>query len=337
MSRPCGRVETLKWKSEALAENALGDPSERELPVYLPPGYDEGGPYPVVYVLTGFTGRGRMLLNDEPWEETIAERMDRLIAQKKASPLILALPDCFTRLGGSQYLNSTATGRYQDYLVNEVVARVDESFRTLADRGARGVMGKSSGGYGALVMGFHHPGVFGAVACHSGDMYFDYCYRGDIPPTLDAVSKAGGLDAFLEEFLRKPRRETKDILAMNVVAMAACYSPNPDSKHGFDLPVDLETGELVAEVWERWLEHDPVRLLDRHADALRGLKLLFVDCGTTDEFHLHHGARIFTRKLRELGIEHHYEEFDDGHMKISYRYDRSLEMLSRALGTNRAA
>ena len=194
--------------------------------------------------------------------------------------------------------------------------------------------GRSSGGYGALTLGMKHPDVFGAVACHSGDLYFDYCYRGDIPKFCTQVQQAGGLAAWLERFQARRQKGHEDMLALNILGMAAAYSPNPDSPaFGIDLPCDLETGAFREDVWKRWLEHDPLRMLESRAAALRSLRLLFLDCGTKDEFSLQHGARLFSRRLRELGVPHEYEEFDDGHMNVSYRYDASLPRLARALST----
>jgi enterochelin esterase family protein len=116
--------------------------------------------------------------------------------------------------------------------------------------------------------------------------------------------------------------------AINILAMAACYSPNPRRRGlGFDLPFDPRTGALDVTVWRRWLAHDPLRMLPRHAAALRRLRLLFLDCGRRDEFHLLWGARQMTAALRARGVRHVYEEFDDGHMDISYRFDRSLPLL----------
>jgi enterochelin esterase family protein len=115
--------------------------------------------------------------------------------------------------------------------------------------------------------------------------------------------------------------------------MAASYSPNPDARpFGIDLPCDLESGAFRQDVWDRWCTYDPLRMLDAHAQALQSLELLFLDCGTRDEFHLQHGARMFTRRLGEMGIAHEYEEFDDGHMGITYRFDTSLPRLAAALG-----
>jgi enterochelin esterase family protein len=330
-----GRVVEEVFESRVLAGNAAGDPAVRRVPVYLPPSYDAAPErrYPVAFVLTGFTGRGRMLLNDSPWAPGLHDRMDARIASGASGEMILVMPDCFTRFGGSQYLDSTATGRYATHLVDELVPFVDARYRTLAAREHRGIVGKSSGGYGALVHGMRRPDVWGAVACHSGDLYFDYCYRGDVPGACSAVQRAGGLAPWLAAFEAAVQKKHEDVTVLNLLGMAAAYSPNPDAPPcGFDVPWDLETGAFRDDVWRRWLEHDPLVLLERHAPALRSLALLYLDCGTRDEFHLHHGARIFTRRLRELGVAHEYQEYDDGHMNVSYRYDVSLPRMAAALG-----
>jgi enterochelin esterase family protein len=329
-----GRVHIERFESAVLRGNAAGDTHVRQVPVYLPPSYDSSPDrrYPVVFVLSGFTGRGRMLLNDNPWSPGLHERMDRLVASGACGEMILVMPDCFTRYGGSQYLNSSATGRYEDHVIEELVPWVDRTFRSLPGRAHRGIAGKSSGGYGALVLGMRHADVFGAVVSHSGDVCFEYCYRGDVPKLLTGIQKAGGLEPFLTGFEAALQKKGDDFTVLNMVGMAACYSPNPATQpFGIDLPCDLETGAFRDDVWRRWLDQDPLNLLERHAEALRSLKLLYLDCGTRDEWHLHHGARMFVRRLRELGIEHRHEEFDDSHMNVQYRYDISLPLLAAAL------
>ncbi|HLQ66898.1 MAG TPA: alpha/beta hydrolase-fold protein [Candidatus Limnocylindrales bacterium] len=331
VARGALQVETVT--SKVLESNLPGDPHVRDLYVYTPPGYESGSDrYPVIWCLAGFTGRGRSMLNDGAWTPAINERMDALIASGRSRPAILALPDCFTHLGGSQYVNSTGLGRYEDYVVEELVPLVDRGYRTIPAPGGRGVMGKSSGGYGAMVLGMRHPGVFGAVACHSGDMGFELCYKRDFGPAARRIRKAGGVAAWLTQFQAQPRKRQEDFPALDVIAMAAAYSPNPKSPPAYcDLPFDVDTGELKPGVWERWLAHDPLNLVDRHADALRGMRLLFIDCGTDDEFFLDFGARHMKRKLDAFKIRHEYQEFDDGHMNIPYRYDASLPRLVAAL------
>jgi enterochelin esterase family protein len=323
-------VETIT--SDALRRNPLGDPFVRRVPIYLPPGYETGRTrYPVVFVLTGFTGRGTMLLNDAAWDETLPQRMDRLIAGGSVQPMILVMPDCFTRIGGSQYINSSAVGQYEDHVVKELVTFVDSKYRTIADRDHRVVVGKSSGGYGSIILAMRHPDVFGLMASHSGDMYFELCYKPDMISALRALPKLGGLEKFWNEIpiIHPKDNDFRD--ALNVVAMAACYSPNPASPHGFDLPFDTQTGELREDVWKRWLEWDPVNLVDKHIDALRTLRLIYLDAGVRDEFNLQYGARILAERLKNRGIRFIHEEFDDGHFNIQYRYDVSLKAISDAL------
>ena len=321
------------FTSRALADNPLNDPATRKLLLLLPPDYAAGGKrYPVIVGLTGFTGTGASLLNFSAWQPNLQERLDYLMAEGRLPPAIFVLPDCFTRYGGSQYINSPAIGRYEDYVIDEIIPYVDAKYRTVAAPEGRGVFGKSSGGYGAMVYGMRHPDVFGAVACHSGDMYFEYCYKPDFPKFLNAVNKAGGLDRWWAEFQARPKKEGKDIEAVNILAMAAAYSPNPDAQPlPIDFPFDLHTGELRPDVWQRWLEHDPVYLAGRYAANLKKLRLLFIDCGTRDEYHLHYGARILVQRLKALGVPCEHDEFDDGHMNIPYRYDVSLPKIGRAL------
>ncbi len=329
---PEGTVVIESITSEVLRNNPLGDSATRRVPVYVPPGYEKGNMrYPSVYVLTGFTGRGTMLLNDSAWDENIAQRMDRLIGEGKVKPMILVMPDCLTRIGGSQYINSSAVGRYEDHLIQELVPFVDRKYRTMADRDHRAVVGKSSGGYGSLVQGMRHPEVFGLMASHSGDTYFEYGYKPDIIGALRALPKYGGVDKFWNEFRSIHPKDSGWGDILNILAMAACYSPNPSAPHGFDLPFDVETGELNEAVWKRWLEWDPVYMVDKHLDALRSLRLIYLDAGLRDEYNLQFGARIFCQRLKENGIPYIHEEFDDGHMNIQYRYDNSLQAISSAL------
>lgn len=332
-----GRVQIERFQSAVLKDNPLGDPFVRRVPIYLPPSYDTCPErrYPVVLLLSGFTGRGTMMLNDQAWGMAIDERMDRLIDDGRAGEMILVMPDCFTRFGGSQYLDSLATGRYQTHVVQELVPWVDSTFRTLPSREHRGVAGKSSGGYGALVLGMKHSGTFGAVACQSGDMYFDFCYRVDLPKACTVLQEAGGARAFLERFEAQPHKGKDDFVALEILAMAACYSADPNEELGAALPFDLSSSAFRPDIWQRWLEHDPLSMLDSHADALRSLSLLYLDCGTRDEFNLHHGMRLFVRELQARAITHVSEEFPDGHMNVTYRYDTSLPLMSQALGAVR--
>jgi S-formylglutathione hydrolase FrmB len=330
--RSSGKIVIIPHSSDVLRGNPLGDPHERDVYCYVPPGYDDGADrYPVIFFLSGFTGTGRMHLNFDPFVESIDRRLDRLIGTGAMPPAICVLPDCFTRLGGSQYINSTATGRYEDHLVDELVPLVDRELRTHASRDHRGVVGKSSGGYGSLVLAMRHPDVFGALGSHAGDAYFAYCYLPDFVKFALGIERHGGVEAFLRHFESLPKKTKEAMEVLNILAMAACYSPNPAAPLGIDLPVVIPSGEIRGEVWEKWVEHDPVHMARTHADALRSMRAIYIDAGSRDEFNLQMGARILCSRLDALGVRYSYEEFDDTHMGINYRYDRSLAAIARAL------
>jgi hypothetical protein len=324
-------VEMPVLESQALAENPLGDPANRRVPVVLPPDYAESGRrYPVIVGLTGFTGKGIMLLNEDAWQPNLVQRLERLYAGGMPHA-IFVLPDCFTRYGGSQYINSGATGRYEDYVTTEVIPFVDAHYRTVAGPEGRGVFGKSSGGYGSMILGMRHPDIFSALACHSGDMFFDLCYGKDFPDFCNTINANGGVEAFWNQFAAQVKKKTSDFVALNILAMAACYSADATEPLGIALPVDLYTCERKPEVWNRWLEWDPVEQLDRYGDHLRQLRLLYMDCGRQDQFALHFGARLMVKRLAARGISYEYEEFDDNHTNIQYRYDVSLPKLAQVL------
>jgi len=329
------RIETLTLTSDALSDNPLGDPHVRTIAVYLPPGHDDLPPraYPSIYLLSSHGSTGPSLLNWRPWEMTIHEQIDALIESGAMPPAIVVLPDMWTRFGCSQYVNSDGMGRYEDFLINEVVPLVDRSFRTLADRDHRGVMGRSSGGFGAITQAMNHPETFGAFACHSGDLYWEYTCLPGISRMHQHLARFGGLDAFIRDIptLRPKNSAFWDLIM--TVCWSAAFGGNPEAPHGFDLPIDPETGALNEAVWARWLAHDPIRRLDDPAvvEAMRSMRLAFVDVGQYDEYQLQVGARVLHRRLEALGIPHVYEEYPDGHRGTHYRYDVSLPRLAEAL------
>lgn len=326
-------LRILNHTSEVLKGNPAGDPHEREVWVYLPRGYeDSGARYPVLWCIAGFTGTGSMTAVGNRWAPGLPERMDRLI-EEGCPPAIVAFPDCFTRWGGSQYVNSAAIGRYEDYLCDELVPLIDAEFRTLAARDSRAIFGKSSGGYGAVRLAMLRPDVFGAFACHSGDMAFGHCYAPGFGATAARIAKAGSLEQWVAAFESKEKKSSKDFDAINTIGMAAAYSPDPDALFGFALPFDLETGAYDASVWRHWLDNDPVEMIER-ADcqaALRSMRLCYFDCGSKDEYNLQLGQRLMVNKLERLGISHEAQEFPDDHRSISYRYDVSVPKLVAAL------
>lgn len=329
---PTSRIIIEQFYSTALENNPLNDPVTRRVPVYLPPGFDGSGTYPSIYLLTAFAARGLKLLNDDLWQENIQERLDRLILVGDLQPVIVVMPDASTRYGGSQYLNSSATGNYQDHIL-ELVGFVDDKYPTHKSAASRAVMGHSSGGYGALGLAMRHPEIFGLVAAHAPDIYFEMVYQKDIPHFLRFFDHAGeeGLLRLLADPGAALQKGTS-FYALAFAAMAACYSPNPDSAWGFDLPIDLYTGEIRPQVWARWQQNDPIHLADQYTDALHSLRLIYLDCGTFDEENLLYGVRILSRKLSERNISHIFDEFEGGHRHTQFRYDVSLKAISQHFG-----
>lgn len=333
--QPTGRVEVLRVASEAVKKNLLGDPHRRDVPVYLPPGYDDTNTeYPLFVALAGFTGSGPKLLNWQLFGENLPQRLDRLIRQGRMGPVVLAFPDCFTSFGGNQYINSSALGRWEDFLLDEMIPGLESRFRVRRDPAGRAVFGRSSGGYGALVQAMLHADRWGAVACHSPDVDFDLVYRPDMSKALDALARHEGDVERLMAHLRQADKIAGDeMYALMLLAMSASYDPAEDAPYGVRLPVDMHTCGLIEERWQRWLAHDPLRMIERHdcRENLKRLRLLFIDCGSRDQYHLHYGCRALARRLDALEIEHLYEEFDDTHSGIDYRLDRSLPLLYEAV------
>ena len=245
-----GKLVEIEVDSPALAGNPLGDPARRLVLAYVPPG--ASAPLPAVYFLHGFSGSARGWANVSVFTPTLPERIDALVASGALPPFLAAFPDGTTALGGTQWMNAPAVGRYQDYVAEDVVRAVEARLGAIPRREARAVVGKSSGGYGALRLGRDRPDVFSLLGVHSADSFFEYCYLPDLPKAAAALLGAPDAAAWVEA-LRQRARETKitggDLAPLNVVAMAAHYSPNPAAPLGADLPFSLPTGRIREDVW----------------------------------------------------------------------------------------
>jgi S-formylglutathione hydrolase FrmB len=327
-----GRFDEHTIESEALRGNRLGDPDRRPLWVYVPPGAGESR-LPSIYVLQGHTGQIDMWRNRSAFRPNMLELVDVLFAEEGCPPALVVFVDAWTSYGGSQFLDSPGVGRYHTYLCDEVVPFVDERYPTLAASAHRAVAGKSSGGYGAMVTPMLRPDLFGGLATHAGDALFELCYLRDVGDVVRTLrdSYGGSFDAFWSDFRsRVAFTKSTDFGLLNIYAMAACYSANEDGS--IDLPFDTATGQLRDEVWARWLARDPVRMVDRHADALRGLRAIYIDAGKKDQFYLDLGAEAFCRALERIGVtDVFFELFDATHSSIEYRYPIALRYLAERL------
>ena len=329
-----GRLEQHTLTSALLADNPLGDPAERPLEVYVPPGYDDEPErrYPSIYVIQGYTGAVTMWHNRSPFRPTFPEAADAQFAAGETPPCVIVLVDAWTSYGGSQFVDSPGTGRYHSHLCDEVVPFVDEHYRTLPEAAHRGITGKSSGGFGAMITPMLRPDLFGGLASHAGDALYELCYMPEFGKTVRALRDYdGSYERFWADFRsRPPMSKPTDPLLVMTYGVAAAFSADEDGT--VRLPFDLRTGRLDEEAWARWLAWDPVRMVPRYADALRGMKAIYLDGGTRDEWYLELGAQAVRDAMAEVGVtDVACEIFDAAHGGIDYRYPHGIAYLAERL------
>jgi Putative esterase len=330
-----GRIDELTLDSTLLRDNPLGDPHERPLWVYTPPGYDDAPDrrYPAIFVLQGYTGHIGMWRNRTGFRQPFPEAADAMFAAGDAPPCVVVYVDAWTAYGGSQFVDSPAIGRYHSYLCDEVVPFVDARYRTRPEAAHRGVSGKSSGGFGAMITPMLRPDLFGGLATHAGDTLYELSYI----PIFGAASRAlrdsydGSYDAFWADFRNRPAMSRPDDgLLVITYGCAAAFSPDEDGT--VRLPFDPATSQLVPERWQRWLDWDPVRMVPRYAEALRGLRAVYIDAGKKDDYFLDLGAAAFRTELERIGVtDVFFELFDATHAGIDYRYPIGLRHLAEHL------
>jgi S-formylglutathione hydrolase FrmB len=330
-----GVLDRLVVESELLADNPLGDPARRPLYVYRPPGVelDHPRPLPSVYVIQGYTGMVDMWLNRSPFEPAMVERVDAMFAAGDCPDAIVVFVDAWTAYGGSQFVNSASTGRYMDYLCDEIVPFVDARYPTDAGRDHRGLTGKSSGGYGAMVVPMLRPDVFGGLASHAGDALFEQCYINEFGKTARKLRDEfeGSWEVFFAEMTKADRFDFERFAPVMTYGCAAAWSPDLDNPGKALMPFEVATGRLVDDVWALWLEKDPVRMAPGCADALRSMRRIYLDAGKGDEFYLDLGAQAFAAELDKLDVNYTLELFDGKHGGLTYRYPGAIRELVLAL------
>jgi S-formylglutathione hydrolase FrmB len=331
-----GQLDEHVITSELLRGNPLGDPHERPLWVYRPPGYDDDPArrYPAVYVIQGYAGHVTMWANRRAYRQPFTETADAVFARGEAPPALVVYVDAWTAYGGSQFVDSPGTGSYHSYLCDEVVPWVDQRYRTLPDAGHRAIMGKSSGGFGAMITPMLRPDLFGALATHAGDALYELLY---IPGFARAARLLRDYDGDIwrwwDDFRsRVAFTNPADEELLMLLGVSACFSAREDGT--VELPFEPATGVLRPAVWQRWLDWDPVRMVPRYAQALRSLRAVWIDAGTRDDWFLDLGAEAFRAALREAGVADdliRFELFDATHAGIDYRYPLSLAWLCQRM------
>lgn len=329
-----GLLERWCLDSPLLA-NRIGDPTEREILVHIPPegvtAMAEGQQLPVIIYLAPFTSSGPARAGWKAFTETLPQRHERLVATGKMSPSIFVMPDTFTSLGGNQFVDSPIMGQWSTWLAEALKPAIIERYAT---NQRFGLVGKSSGGYGALVNAMLHPGAWNAIACHSGDVGFETMFKPTFGETLTHVASYGSAADYVDHVRKAGKMSGPDFHTLMICAMAGSYDPrNPtaDNPIGIELPVEPRTAAFDIEAWQRWLAFDPLHMIEAKPEGVNRLSGFWIDCGDRDQYNIQYGSRAMVDRMKELGIEHHWDEFSGTHSGIDHRLDLSLPFLANAL------
>lgn len=320
-------VETLKVQSASLKNNPLKDSPVRFNPVLVPK--SGNGPHPVVLVLGGFTGNAPFYFNSKFNENNAVQILDNAFNDGQAPEAVYVFVDALTSWGGSQFINSAATGNYEDYICDELVPLIKKHYSVSLKSSEWCITGGSSGGYGALHLGSKYPEWFGLIAAIAPDCFFEASLLPELYQTLPLWEKykESGHKALEELRNGKLTKHRNWHTLLNSFGMAACYCPKGHDGD-FQFPLDTYTGEKIPAIWEKWLDKDPLYFLPKRMENLAKLTSIYLDVGSKDNFHLHYGARQISRLLKENKIHHDYVEFDGNHFDIGERRTEVWKWLS---------
>jgi enterochelin esterase family protein len=320
---------TLEIDSKILASNPLGDSALKRsvmlIPKKKPPKLKQ---FPVVLILAGFTGNGPNYFGHRPFENNFPETIDSEFEKGLAPSALYVFVDAFTGLGGSQFLDSSAVGNYERYLINEVVASIHTDPDVSSDPEDWCVMGGSSGGYGALHLLSQYSDIFGLAGAVAPDAHFESVYLPDLYANASAVSKFKKTSDVVDWVKDGGLNKRNGHQILNAYAMSACYSPK--GSVGIEYPIDFDSGELLEKVWKKWKEKDPTIFLKQRKFRSQGV---FLEVGKYDEHCLYFGSRQIKKILESKKIKTEYLEFDGGHRDLSSSRPRFLKWLKSRLNT----
>ena len=299
-----GRLDRVRVHGVSLEGNLSGDSPDRDVTIYLPPGYDADANrrYPVIYMLHGYTD------SDERWMGlrqswiNLSAVLDSTFAEDGARGMILVMPNAYTRFQGSMYSNSITTGYWEDFVTRDLVAWVDGNYRTIATRDGRGLAGHSMGGYGAVRIGMKHPEVYAAVYALSPCCMAP---RSAAPEALAAMRRAEEITT-MEQFAAAP------FGTRALIASAAAWAPNP-AKPPFFLDLPTENGEPRHDVIARMAANAPLAMVDQYIPNLKRLRGFAIDSGDEDR-----GIAPAVRELHEIldarGVDHLFAIYPGDHL-----------------------
>jgi len=322
-----GHIVRETVHSPSLEGNLLGDSPDRPVTIYLPPSYDAEPDrhYPVVYLLHGYTGNHELWTGGSYISGNILNSMKSWLNQGKVKEMILVMPNSHNKFRGSFYTNSVATGNWADFIAKDVVEYIDSHYRMLPQRESRAVIGHSMGGYGGMKLGMLYPEVFGCMGGMSGAY---------IIMTMEENNAT--LYANASTIKNWNRFNSLDWISQTSFAWSAALAPNPDHPPFYcDFPfvyTDTQPRKIVKvqEVYDKFLEHDTLKMAERHLDALLSMKPIYIDCGTNDS--LVENARRLHEKLNSLGVKHVYGEFPGNHICcVMTSTGEALELFSKAM------
>lgn len=329
LSQNYGSLVDETIHSAALEGNLLGDSADRRVTVYLPPSYHSSQQrrYPVVYLMHGTNGSCTNWLDGGYQGFNLRDSMDALITEGRIQEMIVVAPDAQNVYGGAFYTNSPVTGRWEDFIAQELVKYIDDKYRTIPVAAARGIAGHSMGGYGAIKLAMKRADIYGALYALS-------------PCCLAWEEDLSSENA---DWARAIKLKDRDELSRSgfypraFIALASSFSPNPNRPHLFvDLPFEQVGGKLrpVEPAHSKWLANFPLAMLRQYQSNLAKLRGLCLDAGTEDQYpHIPITARAFSHGLKRNGIPHAFEEYRGDHRnRIRERLEsKALPFFSKTL------
>ncbi|QRQ99858.1 alpha/beta hydrolase [Dyadobacter sandarakinus] len=308
-----GSVERIKLHGKSLEGNLEGDSPDRDVSIYLPPGYkkDTQRRFPVVYFLHGFTD------NDAQWYGVVKhwinlpQVVDKVFASGQVQEMIIVTPNAYTKTGGSFYSSSVTTGNWEEFVARELVAYMDQHYRTLPNAASRGLAGHSMGGYGTIRIGEKHPEIFSSLYLLSPCCMAPGANRAATP---EAVAKIEAVKSLADI-------EKADFFTKAAFASAAAWSPNPNKAPFYaDFPIGTEQPSVQA----KWSANATLTTIDQYITNLRQLKGIAFDAGDKDQ-PIASTIKTLDQILTDYKIPHTYEEYEGDHLnRVGERIEQKM-------------
>jgi enterochelin esterase family protein len=321
--------KTLIVNSKALAQNPLADPTARRQFILSPKNLRADTP--VVFCLSGYGSDAWKNFSFAGFDSNLAQDLDLWTQEKQIPEALYIFVNSWTKWGGSQFINSVGSGRYEDYIIQDLIPEFQKDFPEVADTKNWVVMGGSSGGYGALSLGSKYPDLFPYVVALAPDSLFDVSLLPEIYKYLPYIQEHGGIKSFIKAYEQGLIKVNHDILfgLLNLIAMTHSYALQ-NTKGDLQFPITLD-GELDVQIWQSWLRHDPVQFLSARSDNLKKLKALKIFTGDKDEYGLQFGSRQIYKSLKAKSVNIEYTELHGTHRSLKHFRNPALISVFQAI------